>query len=463
MYYKLAFRNAKRSIIDYLLYITTMTILIVIMCISNCVAVFGEMQAGFQTASLPLLIVLIMAALVNYINIFMLKQRAKEFATYLLLGMEKIKLMQMFLLEFCFIGLVCFFAGILIGAGIYIAVFSHVLQGAGIHLLPIAKSILQTFFFFVIVEILSAFLMRQKVNKLQINELMNEKRRNQPLREQKKRFWGSLFAISFSVLLLLLCGIVFFPEDMVYPIVSFISIPLLCCIFAFYKWIYASFSAKRISQSKSLYQDNRLYHIAEITSGTKTSALMSAVFCICLLFSAMAFVFGTLLLNPEIAIFDTESQQWMGFLQISMCIIFITIYFSILSLQQIVELKRQENSIRVLYYMGKNQAQIKSLIKIQIFLKLSMPTLLCFALLLIGMPFINHKLNMLLPVILNDFLIKAVGGFGVCFAGLYFCYFLIIYIISKRYCLTAPAAACYTEYTMLSRTHSDNAASKWEG
>jgi len=433
MYYKLAFRNAKRSIFDYLLYITTMTILIAVMCVSNCIAVFGDMQAGFQTTSLPLLIVLIMVALVNYINIFMLKQRAKEFATYLLLGMEKSKLSQMFLLEFCFIGVVCFFLGSLIGASVYIAVFSYALQSAEIHLFLIAKSILQTLFFFVIVEILSVFHMRQKIFRLQIHELMNEKRRNQPLREQKKIFWGRLFAMSFFGLILLLCGIVFLPENIAFSAISFISIPLLCCVFAFYKWMYAYFTSKRLLQSENLYQENRLYHIAEMTSGTKTSALMNAIFCVCLLFSSMSFVFGTLLLNREIAIFDAESQQWMGFLQVSISIIFIAIYFSILSLQQIVELKRQANNIRVLYYMGKSQTQIRSLIKTQISLKLFMPMLMCFALLLIGMPFINHKLNVSLPVVMNNLLIKAVGGFAACFAVLYFCYFLIVYIISRRY------------------------------
>lgn len=124
MYIKLAFRNAKRSVLDYMLYISTMTILISVICVSNCIAIFGNMQIGFQTVSLPLLIILIMVALVNYINTFMMKQRAKEFASYLLLGMEKSKLSQMFLLEFCFIGVVCLFLGGLIGTGVYLIVFS---------------------------------------------------------------------------------------------------------------------------------------------------------------------------------------------------------------------------------------------------------------------------------------------------------------------------------------------------
>lgn len=92
MYLKLAFGNAKRSAFDYLLYIFTMIILVSIMCVSNCIAVSGQMQLGFGTASLPLLIVLIMVVLIAYINTFMMKQRAKEFATYSLLGMDKNKL-----------------------------------------------------------------------------------------------------------------------------------------------------------------------------------------------------------------------------------------------------------------------------------------------------------------------------------------------------------------------------------
>lgn len=53
MYLKLSIRNAKRSFTDYLLYIVTMTVLLAIMEISNCIAIMGE-SADFQTISLPL-------------------------------------------------------------------------------------------------------------------------------------------------------------------------------------------------------------------------------------------------------------------------------------------------------------------------------------------------------------------------------------------------------------------------
>ena len=436
MYLKLALRNAKRSAFDYMLYIATMTILTAIMCVSNCVSVFGN-RYGFETAALPVFIILIMVVLVNYINTFMLKQRAKEFASYLLLGMEKSKLLQMFLLEFCFIGIVCLFLGTLLGTGLYLAIFSRLFQDVGMGLLPMIKSILLTLVLFVIAELISAFCIRQKIYKLQITVLMQEKRRNQPLQGNRKTFWGILLVISGFILLLLLCGIIFLPEDIAFFIPNFIMIPAICCIFAFYKWIYVYFSSKRLLQSNHLYGGNRLYRIADMTKGTKTSALMDANFCICFFFSAMTFVFGILLLNESIEIFPSvDIQQLMGFIQISLCIIFMTIYFSIIALQQIIELKQQAINYRILHYMGKSHAQIMSLIKSQVMLKLLVPILMGFVLLLLGAPLINYEINAVLPVSLHNLTIKAFGGFIVCFSILYVCYFLIVYLISKRYIKT---------------------------
>ncbi len=192
MYLKLALRNAKRSTFNYLLYIFTVTILVAIMCISNCIAAFGEAAAGFQTASLPLLIALIMAVLVDYINDFMVKQRAKELATYMLLGMEKRKLSLMFFIELSIIGVVCFALGIALGIGSYYLCFHSVQTGEEyqITFLIMASSIAQTFVYFCLAEFFATLRMSQKLHKLQINQLMNEKRQNQSLKTSKLRHWG---------------------------------------------------------------------------------------------------------------------------------------------------------------------------------------------------------------------------------------------------------------------------------
>lgn len=436
MYLKLAFRNAKRSVFDYLIYITTMTILIAIMFVSNCISAVGNLRYGFQTASLPLLIVLIMVVLVNYLNVFMLKQRAKEFANYLLLGMEKNKLSLMFMFEFSFIGFLCFFLGGLFGIAIYFIGFSNEFQLVNEPILQLMKITVETLLFFFIAEFISVLRIRKKVYSLQICELMNEKRRNQDLKVDRKNFWRLLLIISFIGLVFLFSGVMGFPKNIELFSIAFISIPLLCFIFTFYKWLYAYLSEKRILQSDNLFQGNRLYQIAEMTTGTQTNALMNAIFCICLLFSAVSFVFGSLLLNNSIEIFDNFTQKWMGFVQISICIIFMVIYFSVLSLIQTVELRQQANGLRILHYMGKSQGDIKSLIRNHIIFQMSLPVIMCIVLLLIATTFINHKLNTTFNILMHNSLISATGLFLLCFLLMYLCYFLIVYAISKRYIKT---------------------------
>ena len=50
------------------------------------------------------------------------------------------------------------------------------------------------------------------------------------------------------------------------------------------------------------------------------------------------------MLHPEFQLFDRAVQQWMGTAQISICIMFLVVYFSILSLHQLIELRQNAKS-----------------------------------------------------------------------------------------------------------------------
>ena len=71
MYLKLSIRNARRSFINYLLYVVTMTVLFAVIEVSDCITIIGEL-VGFQAISLPLLIAAIQIVLVGYIDLFLL-------------------------------------------------------------------------------------------------------------------------------------------------------------------------------------------------------------------------------------------------------------------------------------------------------------------------------------------------------------------------------------------------------
>ena len=107
------------------------------------------------------------------------------------------------------------------------------------------------------------------------------------------------------------------------------------------------------------------------------------------------------------------------------------IYFSVFSLLQIIDLKRETRNMQLLFYMGKNQSGLKYLICTQVLIKLFTPILMSFIILWTAAPFVNHKLNSLLPV--HNHLLKAVGGFMVCFFVLYLCYFGVVYMVNMRY------------------------------
>ena len=434
MYLKLSIRNARRSFINYLLYIVTMTVLLSIIEVSNCIAIIGE-SAGFQVISLPLLIAVIQIVLVGYIDLFLLKQRAKEFASYLLLGMEKKRLTRLFLCEVLLIGFCCYMAGTTIGFSIYGFWYFreplHEMKRCGF---LYGKSMLYTFLSFCLIETVCSLRLKQRLDKLQIRELIYERNRNQDaenIRNYKK--WGTIFFLCFVCFIGCVCGIVFLPEVyIVYP-VSVTAIPLLISVFAFYKWVFGYLYAYRQMKSVRIYQKDWLYLTANVTSNFKTAAMVNAVFCVCLLFSGGSFVTGMLILQPEFQLFDTAVRQWMGTSQISICIVFLVIYFSILSLQQLIEVRQYSKSNQIMRCMGKSNKQIAGLMNKQTAIKLSSPMIMTLLIVLFCVPLLNVKMNLMLPAALNNILLKLTGEFGACIAVFYICYFGIVSAMSKRY------------------------------
>lgn len=339
MYFKLSIRNAKRSCSDYLLYMLTVSILLAVMTVSHCVAAAGNF-AGFQTASLPVLIVMILITLIYYMNDFMLKRRAKEFASYLLMGMDKRKLTKMFLYEFWMMGLffltnlICFLGGIL--------------------------------------------------------------------------------------------GIVYLPEKTALSLLSVIAVPLLGSVFTGYRFLFAFLAWGREKRIGFFYRKNRLYPMSWMLSNCRMDARLSAVFCICLLFSAFSFQFGVLLFQPGISLYGETIQRWMGFLQICLCIIFFVVCFSIRTLLILTEIRREAGNLKILYYMGKSGPQVKNILRRQAAVRLALPMGMAALLLLICTPLVNWKLNHFLPDAAQNILLRTFGVFGLCTLFFYLLYFAVI-------------------------------------
>lgn len=202
MYAKLVFRNVKRSVKDYLLYIVTITI---------CVAMFyaflsisskyynpvigaefditmlaGGMKIAICAVSLLLLF------LINYVNRYMLQKRQKEFAVEMITGMEQKTIGRIFFAETFLLSFLSLSAGIIMGMLASQFITAMLLASFGKTyaftwtLFP--DTVLLTAGFFMLCQIVVGMGNVRILNKSKIIELMTSDRRNEkPLH---KRFSG---------------------------------------------------------------------------------------------------------------------------------------------------------------------------------------------------------------------------------------------------------------------------------
>ena len=87
--------------------------------------------------------------------------------------------------------------------------------------------------------------------------------------------------------------------------------------------------------------------------------------------------------------------------------------------------------------MGNSNKQIENLVNKQIAIKLLSPMIMDLLIILFCIPLLNGKMNLVLPVSLNNILLKLAGEFGTCIVVFYIFYFGIICVMSKQYINTS--------------------------
>ncbi len=123
MFAKLALRNVKRQLSNYIIYFVTVT-LTVSMMFALCNLIFSEQLQGYAEKmgelqngliGVAIAISLVVACVLGYASSFMLRLRKREFGTYLTLGMTRKNVLLMFTVENLLIGFAALACGILFG------------------------------------------------------------------------------------------------------------------------------------------------------------------------------------------------------------------------------------------------------------------------------------------------------------------------------------------------------------
>lgn len=124
---RLACRNVKRQIGNYLIYFITVSLTVALMFAVNNVifslqllayaSAMQEFKSGLIT--ITVFVALIVAFVLGYATSFMLKLRKREFGTYLTLGMTRKNILSIFLMETMIMCLAALIVGMLLGLVLY--------------------------------------------------------------------------------------------------------------------------------------------------------------------------------------------------------------------------------------------------------------------------------------------------------------------------------------------------------
>lgn len=124
---KLAVRNVRRQIGNYLIYFITVSLTVALMFAFNSVVYSPQLQQAADAmdelktglTAITVFISLIVAFVLGYATSFMLRLRKREFGTYLTLGMTRRNILALFVLETLILGAAALAAGIVLGLFVY--------------------------------------------------------------------------------------------------------------------------------------------------------------------------------------------------------------------------------------------------------------------------------------------------------------------------------------------------------
>ena len=204
---KLAIRNVKRSIKDYIIYIITVIMAFSLIFAFNFVSFskdvleLSDMMDNLKYAIIfvSVIIVFVIAWLINYTMRFMFSKRSREFGTYMILGIEKKKINRLFIIENFILGflsfLISFFIGIILGilfSAIVMRLFEMPYQ---ISLKVSTTPIFLSFLYFVLIYTFTLFRSSRRMKKMKIHDLLYFEKKNEQKIWKKKKYRNILFII----------------------------------------------------------------------------------------------------------------------------------------------------------------------------------------------------------------------------------------------------------------------------
>lgn len=304
---KLSYRNMKRSAKDYLVYMLTMTLVVALLyafgslIFQNGLEQYFSMKLqglmGVMIGLATFFIMLIVSWLINYMVKFMLERRSAEFGIYLLLGMKKRTIAGLYIRENFLLGGVSFLigtaAGILLQQVLMAVMFSMVQMEYRFSIAPDGRTMLMAAVCFGGCYLLALFCCKRKFKKMNIQALMNAKRRNEEIREKHEHRKQLLFPLSVFFILLFwkMFGRLASTQQVMYFLIG-----LVVTIYLFYLGLSAFIICYVRKGGAAVYKGQNLFLLRQFASKMRTMQFtmgtLTALFTLALLGASFALMFS---------------------------------------------------------------------------------------------------------------------------------------------------------------------------
>ena len=293
---KLAYRNTKRNIKDYLIYLITVTASFSLIFAFNLVANSDEIvklcssMDAFKNSlfAVNILIIFVICFLINYTTKFMFEKRSKELGTYMLLGIKKKEIAHLVVIENILLGILAMVLAIPIGF-----LFSQFVSLVIVNLLGIPKTLFISLNFvsiglliiwFLTIYVLVLLNLLRRISKMTIRDFLYFDKQNEKkmFRDSKKRNVIFVLSIILGAISLFLwnsrCTMDNFnkQETLTYLMVSVIM--LIISIYGISTTCADMFLTVLLKNKKMKYQNDNLFVARTFASKART----------------MSFTFGTL-------------------------------------------------------------------------------------------------------------------------------------------------------------------------
>ena len=272
---KLAFRNAKRSMRDYLVYLITMMAVAAMMFAFNSLIFSEDIQAmcseamvlGAMLGMVTFFIVLIVAWLINYMAKFMLEKRSREFATYLLIGLKKRELSRLYMKENLLIGTVALLLGMALGTlvqqiimTVFYSVFS---EDYKLHIQMDNWCLLMTVSCYYACYLFALMRNRRVFRKMSIAELLQMEKKNDTLKMGHEKLRQYLFFLSAAYILFVYFMMI---RGCTIWIAMLLIAGFIAAVYAMFSGISAFVVCRVQKKGQKMYQGNRLFIYRQLAS-----------------------------------------------------------------------------------------------------------------------------------------------------------------------------------------------------